>query len=280
MESEFEPAARTEETPEALIVIVDVPGFRKENLKVQIENRRNLIISGERDAKEMEEMTKVGGKLEKKQRFRKVIDLPQKLNFDEQITAKFRDQTVRVSFPLLHISDQQNQEAIPASGKAVQSAQSKGERSSPVGQQDSMQKRSGVAKNDQRARHPEAIRHDDDKEKPNIPTQESTKLAEERKTKAPKHDQEFVGEPPISTQAQAVSEETGYAHQSECRNIKEYEDRERKKDDGSWSAWRTDQFAASCSSTFSSRGVLIASTVLILSVSLYITHRSRSRLHI
>jgi HSP20 family molecular chaperone IbpA len=232
MESEFEPAVRTEETPGALIVIVDIPGFRKENLKVQIENRRDLIISGERGVKEMEEMTKVGGKLEKIQRFRKVIGVPPNWNIDERITAKFRDQTLRVSLPLLHISDQQNQETIPASGKPVQSEQSKDERSSPVGKQDSMQEQSGVAQNDQRARYPEAIRRDDNKAKGSAAAEESKGLVEGNKTEASKLAQDFVhGEPPTLKGAQAVSAEAGARDQSQFIQSKSKEDEEESDDD-------------------------------------------------
>jgi HSP20 family protein len=278
MESEFEPEVLIEEIPEARLVVVDLPGFKKEDLRVKVNSQGNLVISGEHGMKEVEEMTKVGGRLEKKQReehrFRKVIGVPRNLNFDG-ITAKFGDERLRVYLPLLRISDQQNQDAAPATGKPDQSLQSKVGRSTPTGQQDSIKEQ--PAEDDQSARHPEAIRQDDDKEKPTVPAEKSNELVEERKTEAPEQAEELVGQPPISTHAQAVSNEAGSAHRSEFRNIKEYGDHERKKDDGSWSAWRTDQFPASYSSTFSKRGVLIASTVLILSVGLYITYRSRSR---
>jgi HSP20 family molecular chaperone IbpA len=231
MESEFEPAVRMEETPEARIVIVDLPGFRKENLRVQIDNRGNLIISGERGVKETEEMTKVGGRLEKLQRFRKVIGIPQNLNINERITAKFRDQTLRVSLPLLHISDQQNQEAIPASGKPVQSVQSKDERSSPVGQQDSIQERSGVAQEDQRARHPDAIRQDNDEAKGSAAAEALKELVEGRKTEAPKLGQDFVHEePPISKDAQAVSANAGARDQTQFIQSKSKQDEEKQEE--------------------------------------------------
>lgn len=196
MESGFEPAVQMEETPEARIVIVHLPGFRKENLKVQIENQGNLIISGERGGKEMEEMTKVQGERleDSMHKIRKVIAVPENLNTDARITAKFRDQTLRVSLPLLvhMISDQvQNHDAIPGH----QSAQSKDEKSSvTAGQdQDSMQERS----DDQRARHLEAIRPDDDKAKVGAAAEESKGMVEDRKTEALKHGRDFVHRDPL-----------------------------------------------------------------------------------
>ena len=88
-------------------------GFRREDLKVQVNNKGSLIISGERGAKQME-----GGRSEKMQKegykFRKVISVPTDLNFDG-ITAKFTVEKLRVSLPLLHVSHQQNQDTVPGS---------------------------------------------------------------------------------------------------------------------------------------------------------------------
>lgn len=406
MESEFDPAVRMEETPEAHIVEIDLPGYKREDLKVQVNNGGNLVISGERSAKER---TKVGGKSEKVQRggqrFRKVIGVPQNLNFDG-ITAKFGDGKLRVSLPLLHVSEQQSQETLPGSGKADQSLQSDVDRSSPAGQQDLRKESAAPAQDDQSARHPEAIRQGEDKEKVTVAAEKSNELLQEKKPEAPQQAEEFVGELPTSTHPQAVSEEPASAPRPESIQLKskpeverqpqeigrpkpgvtpeirrplqekkeetgsaddgkaaekddhggpklqedggpqlqedggpkpgvppeirgpieekkegassadegkaaEKDDhvvgkegngdgvggmveryirhqREEKKDDDKCSTWRSDKFPdltrirvpASCSSTFSRRGVLIASTVVIVSVGLYMTYKSRSRHHI
>eukprot|EP00253_Pinus_taeda_P012432 PITA_12432 len=354
MESEFDPTVRMEETPEAHIVEIDLPGYKKEDLRVQVNNGGTLIISGERSAKER---TKVGGKSEKVQRggqrFRKVIGVPQNLNFDG-ITAKFGDGKLRVSLPLLHVSEQQSQETFPGSGKADQSLQSDVDRSSPPGQQDLRKESAAPAQDDQSARHPEAIPQGEDKEKLTIAAEKSNELLQEEKPEAPQQAEEFVGELPTSTHAQAVSEETASAQRSECIQLKSKPDvgpqlqedggpkpgvlpeirrplqekkeeggsadeekaakkdhhivekegngdgvgrivkgyilqkQEEKKDDEKCSTWRSDKFPdvtripfpASCSSTFSRRGVLIASTLVVLSVGLYMTYKSRSRHHI
>lgn len=196
----FEPAVHTEETPEARILILDLPGFRREDLRVQVNSRRNLIISGERPVKEMEETTKVGGRSEKirsgGQKFRKVIDVPENVDLDD-ITAKLKDQRLRVSLPLL----QKNQQDDTGGAKphvADLSDQSKpDERSSPV-------KQPAATQNIQSASLPEAIRQDDYKAKP-------TAAAEESNAEAPMHAQDFAhGKPPISTHTQAVSAQAGF----------------------------------------------------------------------
>lgn len=213
MESEFEPLARTEETSAARVIILDLPGFRKEDLRVQLDNRGNLIIRGEeRRVKETEETGKVRGALEKMQRggrkFRKIMSVPENLNVNG-ITAKFKDETLHITLPLLPISDQQNQKAVPesrkaavtASGKTDQAIQSKVERSSTEGQEESMKERSGVAQDDQREKQPEAIRQEDDKPKGAVAkAAEVLKgLEEERKPEAHKIAQDVAhGKPPIS----------------------------------------------------------------------------------
>lgn len=206
MESEFEPVVRTEETSVARTAVLDVPGFRKEDLRVQVDNRGNMIISGEeRRVKETEKMQRGSRK------FRKIISLPENLNVSG-ITAKFKDETLHITLPLLPISDQKNQKAVPesrkpavpASGKPDQFVDSKVQRSNPAGQEESMKERSGVAQDDQRAKQPEVTRQEDDKVKGAVAkaAEVSKGLEEERKTEAPKLAQGFVhGEPPISKDA-------------------------------------------------------------------------------
>lgn len=208
-------------------------GFRKENLKVQLDNRGNLIISGERSVKETEEMAKVGGISEKIQRFRKVIDIPQYLNNDVNVTAKFSDQTLRIFLPLRgHISDQRNQNAIPGSGTPVQPSQLKDDKSCPAGQADSIQEKSSVAQNVQRATNPQAIHHDGDKAKGNAAVEELKELVEGRKTEAPKLGEGSAhGEPPISKDAQAVSAKPGAGDESQLIHSKSKHGEEKEVDE-------------------------------------------------
>lgn len=198
MGSEFEPDVRTEETPEARIVIVDLQGFgfRREDLRVQINNRGNLVMRGERRGKEIEETTKLGSRLQKIQRhghrFRKVIDVHENLNFDG-ITAKFKGEALRVYLPLVQIFDQQNQ--------TVQD-----ERSNPVEQEEDSMPETDV------------IPPDNHKAEASASAKESLELLEG-----------LAGEPPKSTQTSAVSAEPGSPHQSEAIQAKSKQEKEVEK---------------------------------------------------
>eukprot|EP00253_Pinus_taeda_P009882 PITA_09882 len=170
MESEFEPVVRMEETPEARIVIFELPGFRTEDLRVQVNNRGNLIVSGERRVKEPEEKPKAGVRFEKAQsggeKFRKVINIPQTVDIDD-VTAKLKDQVLRVTLPK---TNQKSPTQDVKGGKKPHAAdlseQSKpDQRSSPVKAQGLVQERLAAAQNDQSARLPEVKRPDDSEAK-------------------------------------------------------------------------------------------------------------------
>lgn len=221
MDSEFEPDVRTEETPEARIVIVDLKGFgfRREDLRVQINSQGNLIMSGERRGKEIEEMPKVGVRLQKIQirqghRFRKVIDVAENLNF-EGITAKFKGEALRVYLPLVHILDQQNQAQSTHQGHgsrephvADQSVKSNDEGSNPVEQEDSIQE-------------PEVSRNQY-KAKASAAAQESTELLEEKEPELLKEREPKLPEGLVS----AAFAEPVTAHQSEATQSKSKEEKE------------------------------------------------------
>lgn len=228
MASEFEPNVRTEETPEARIVIVDLQGFgfRREDLRVRINNRGNLVMSGERRGKEIEEMTKVRGRLQKihrhGHRFRKVIDVDENLNFDG-ITAKFKGEALRVYLPLVQIFDQQNQ--IPSthelhrSGEvqhvADQSVKSNDERFNLEEQDDSIPEKA-------------VNRQDNDKGKASTSAKELLELLEEEKQELLEG---LAGEPPVSTQTSALSApEPGSAHQSDAIQSKSKQEKADEKE--------------------------------------------------
>eukprot|EP00253_Pinus_taeda_P023344 PITA_23344 len=175
MESVFGAAVRTEETPQALLVIVDVPGFRRKELRVQIDDQRNLIISGEHSVNEMEEITKDGGILDTMERGGHTFRKNQKL-LTEDVNAGGKPQ-------LADLSEQSKPD----------------ERSNPVKQQGLMLERPAVTQNDEGASLAEAVRPDDYKAKANA-------NAEESKVEATKDAEDFGHEgQPISTHTQAVS---------------------------------------------------------------------------
>jgi HSP20 family molecular chaperone IbpA len=281
MESEFEPAVRTEETPEARIIIVDLPGFRREDLRVQVNNLGNLIISGERGVKEMGEITKVGGRVNTMQSagqtFRKVIDVAENVNFDD-ITAKLKDQVLRVSLPFLQKNQKLLTQDVNGGGKAHDADQSEqsnpDERSSPLKQQGFMQERHAATQNDP----PEVIRPDGYKEK-------ASAAAEESKAEVPKHAHDFVhGEQPVSTHTQAVSAVQADSDLDQSQIIQS-KSKKRKKDDESCLPSPNDPFpekriqipsSSSGRSMFSDCGVLVATTLLVLCAGIYLSYIFRS----
>lgn len=282
MESEFEPVLRMEETPEARIVIFELPGFRTEDLRVQVNNRGNLIVSGERRMKEPEEKPKAGVGFEKTQsggqKFRKVINIPQTVDI-EDVTAKLKDQLLRVTLPKTNQkSPTQDVKGAKKPHAADLSEQSKpDQRSSPVKAQGLVQERLAAAQNDQSARLPEVKRPDDSEAK-------ARAAAEKSKAEAAKHAQELVhGEPPTATQTQAVSAQTG--SERDRSEVTQGKSEEPKKEHESCLPCPNVQipekrikFPSSlrCSMP-SNRTILIASAVLVLYAGMYLSYTSRSR---
>lgn len=282
VEFAFDPAVRTEETPEALIVIIDIPGFRGKDVTAQVDEQGYLIISGERSVNERREITKEGGTLDTTQSrghtFRKVISIPKNVNSDD-ITAKLKDQVLRVSLPFV-----QKNQMLHANGGAKPhvadlSEQSKqDERSNPVEQQGLMQERPAATQKDEGARLPEVIRSDDHEAKAN-------ETAEESRAETPKHAQDFVhGEHPISTHAQAVSPVEVGSDGDQSQLIKS-KSKQRKKHDERYLPspkdefpWREIHIPSSTSerSMFSNGFLLVASTLLVLCVAMYLSYILRA----
>ncbi|GLJ55691.1 hypothetical protein SUGI_1196350 [Cryptomeria japonica] len=89
VEPEFEPNIEWVDTPEAHVLVADLPGFKKEDVKVQLDAWENLIISGER---RIEENVFAGGVWHRRQRtsfrFKKVFTIPENANTAD-VTARF-----------------------------------------------------------------------------------------------------------------------------------------------------------------------------------------------
>lgn len=291
MESEFEPAVHTEETPEAHIVIVHLPGFNRKDLRVQINNRGNLILSGERGV-EMEQTTKVGGTVKKIQsgrhKFRKVIGVPDNVDTDK-VTAQMKDEILRVTLPFVQKNQKSLTEEVRGGGKlhtADLSEQSKpDERSNPVQKQGWMQELPAAVQNDQSAIFPEVRRPDDYKAKASASEEESKAEAPMHapdfvhgKPEAPRHAPDFVhGKPPISTHTEAVSAQAGSDRdQSQDLQLKS---KTRKEDGESRLPSPIVQFphklfqipSSSRRLMLSNREVFIAPIMLVLCAALYLS---------
>eukprot|EP01018_Ginkgo_biloba_P024783 Gb_39008 [translate_table: standard] len=104
---EFDPRIECTEMPHSYILIAYVPGFKKEDVKVEIDNATCLVISGE---KCMEEMVMVGWTWHRMERtvcrrFRSRFKVdPDSVNIDD-IGAKFQDGVLYVILPKLALSD-------------------------------------------------------------------------------------------------------------------------------------------------------------------------------
>ncbi|MDX6292766.1 MAG: hypothetical protein QOH50_1841 [Kribbellaceae bacterium] len=91
----FTPLADLEETDEAFLLEVELPGIKKKDINIEVEGRR-LVISGERTEKErtgwLRRQTRSRG------RFRYEVILPDELD-EDQIEATLADGVLQVRIP-------------------------------------------------------------------------------------------------------------------------------------------------------------------------------------
>lgn len=91
------PLADLLETPKAVIVKVEVPGIRREDIHVSL-SEGNLLISGERRT-EQEEQGKIYHRIERSYgMFQRVLPLPPKLYFG-RVKAAYKDGVLTVTLP-------------------------------------------------------------------------------------------------------------------------------------------------------------------------------------
>ncbi|CAN6848902.1 unnamed protein product [Brassica oleracea] len=84
---EFDPVTRWTSEPDAEILVVDLPGFKKEQLKLAVSSTRKLRLTGER---------RTGGN--KWIRFHKEVPVPLTLDIDS-VSATFKDNKLYVRHP-------------------------------------------------------------------------------------------------------------------------------------------------------------------------------------
>jgi HSP20 family protein len=81
----------------ALSVSLDVPGFRKEDIELEVKDR-HLHVSGTRAAKTREESEKVLRQERRFGKFHRAFLLPEGID-DQNITAKFMDGVLEITIP-------------------------------------------------------------------------------------------------------------------------------------------------------------------------------------
>lgn len=95
-ESEWSPVVDVQETPEAFLVIAEIPGVRKEDINILVTDDR-LSISGNRKKRQMKDTT--SHRSERSfGRFRRVIPLHPEIRPD-RATASYEDGLLSVTVP-------------------------------------------------------------------------------------------------------------------------------------------------------------------------------------
>ncbi|GLJ29291.1 hypothetical protein SUGI_0577540 [Cryptomeria japonica] len=104
VEPEFEPNFESIDTPEAHVLVAELPGFKNEDAKVQLDDHGNLIISGERS---VEEMILVEGNWRPRKRpgfkFRKVFTIPENVD-TTNIATRFENELFHITINKLRPS--------------------------------------------------------------------------------------------------------------------------------------------------------------------------------
>jgi HSP20 family protein len=101
--AEFEPACDLEEYPTHFLFSMDVPGIKKEHLKIELNSQNELCISGER--KEDQE-TKIGTSYQSERyfgAFERIFALPAAVKAD-QIEAQYKDGVLQVVVPKTEVT--------------------------------------------------------------------------------------------------------------------------------------------------------------------------------
>lgn len=93
----FTPLIDIEETEKDYSFTVDIPGMKKEDIKIEVKDRQ-LIISGER-LREKNVGTETNGKFERSfGRFFRSFTLPQNVE-DDKVEAKYTDGVLEITVP-------------------------------------------------------------------------------------------------------------------------------------------------------------------------------------
>ena len=114
-EGKWSPEIEMYERDNQLVVCVDLPGMKKDDIRVEITNEA-LIIQGER----RQEFVNTQGKYQRSERiygsFSRTISLPKGID-PEQMQASFQDGVLKVTMPLPSQEQQQQSRRIEIQGK-------------------------------------------------------------------------------------------------------------------------------------------------------------------
>ncbi|XP_010454414.1 PREDICTED: inactive protein RESTRICTED TEV MOVEMENT 2-like isoform X3 [Camelina sativa] len=144
---EFEPVTRWTSEPDAEVLVADLPGFKKEQLKVAVTATRKLRLIGERAT---------GGN--KWLRFHKEIPVPLTVDTDS-ISAMFKDNKLYIRHPKIKTEIPQTKPPSPVKPPVIMKNHDLHERKQGHGQKAMAEKPSG-GKNDQLKHVAQQLKHD------------------------------------------------------------------------------------------------------------------------
>jgi HSP20 family protein len=99
----FEPSCDVEEFPTHYLFSMDVPGIKKENIKIELTGQNDLCITGER---KIDHETKTGTSYQKERyfgSFERIFSLPAAVKA-EQIEAQYKDGVLQIVVPKSEVS--------------------------------------------------------------------------------------------------------------------------------------------------------------------------------
>ncbi|KAG7602986.1 HSP20-like chaperone [Arabidopsis thaliana x Arabidopsis arenosa] len=140
---EFEPATRWTSEPDAEVLVADLPGFKKEQLKVSVTATRKLRLTGERPT---------GGN--KWIRFHQEIPVPLTVDIDS-VSAMFKDNKLYIRHPKLKTEIPQTKPPTPV----IMKPHDQHERKQGQGPKAMVEKPSG-GKTDQLKHDAQQLKHD------------------------------------------------------------------------------------------------------------------------
>ncbi|XP_010420949.1 PREDICTED: inactive protein RESTRICTED TEV MOVEMENT 2-like isoform X2 [Camelina sativa] len=144
---EFEPVTRWTSEPDAEVLVADLPGFKKEQLKVAVTATRKLRLIGERAT---------GGN--KWLRFHKEIPVPLTVDTDS-ISAMFKDNKLYIRHPKIKTEIPQTKPPSPVKPPVIMKNHDLHERKQGHGQKAMAEKPSG-GKTDQLKHVAQQLKHD------------------------------------------------------------------------------------------------------------------------
>ncbi len=96
------PACEILDTENAYVVALDIPGFKKEDIELELKDR-HLHISGTRSSRERSQKDKVLKQERRFGKFHRAFALPEGID-EQNVSAKFTDGVLEVTLPKVEVT--------------------------------------------------------------------------------------------------------------------------------------------------------------------------------